>query len=152
MTKQYNRILAAVDGSSISRTVFRKALELADISKGTVDLVSVIDDGTFYGGLGNNPEYLSELTTTVQDQLDALTRELQPEFPDVKVGTMVVMGSPRKAIGIDLPTEWHSDLIVVGRTGLTKMQRFLLGSVSAAIIRNAVTDVLVVAPDEKEHE
>ena len=38
----------------------------------------------------------------------------------------------------------NADLVVVGSTGLNAVERFIIGSVSEAIVRHAPCDVLVV--------
>ena len=45
-------------------------------------------------------------------------------------------GDPRSQI-IDVAREWRADLIVLGPHGRTGLQRFLLGSVSEAVVRHA---------------
>ncbi|RKJ47427.1 universal stress protein, partial [Butyricicoccus sp. 1XD8-22] len=42
----------------------------------------------------------------------------------------------------------EADLIVCGATGLNAVERFLIGSVSEAIVRSAKCDVLVVRTPE----
>lgn len=49
-------------------------------------------------------------------------------------------GSPK----VILTSLTESDLIIVGATGLNRAERFLLGSVSENVVRNAKCDVLVV--------
>lgn len=49
-----------------------------------------------------------------------------------------------KARIIDHAAEWQADLIVVGSYGLRGLDRFLMGSVSAAVVRHAGCSVEVV--------
>jgi nucleotide-binding universal stress UspA family protein len=52
-------------------------------------------------------------------------------------------GQPADMI-LTLAAEYKSDLIVVGRRGMRGLERFLMGSVSTAVINHAKCDVLVV--------
>ncbi len=52
-------------------------------------------------------------------------------------------GDPKSRI-IDLATEWHADLIVLGSHGRKGLNRFLLGSVSQAVARQAPCSVQIV--------
>jgi nucleotide-binding universal stress UspA family protein len=45
---------------------------------------------------------------------------------------------------LTMATEFKSNLIVVGRRGMRGLARFLMGSVSTAVISQAKCDVLVV--------
>jgi nucleotide-binding universal stress UspA family protein len=59
----------------------------------------------------------------------------------------VVEGDPREAIPA-IADEWAADLVIVGARGLSAVHRFLLGSVSTAVVRAARCPVLVVKPHE----
>ena len=55
----------------------------------------------------------------------------------------VVPGEARESI-MAAAAEWHPDLIVIGSHGWTGLDRFLLGSVSEAVVRRAPCSVEVV--------
>jgi nucleotide-binding universal stress UspA family protein len=61
----------------------------------------------------------------------------------MKVTTAVQQGDPKSVI-IDTSEEWHADLIVLGSHGRKALDRFLMGSVSAAIARHARCSVEIV--------
>ena len=56
-------------------------------------------------------------------------------------------GSP-KLLFQKLASELHADLIMCGTSGLNAVERFIVGSVSEAIVRHAPCDVLVVRTEE----
>ncbi len=61
----------------------------------------------------------------------------------VNVTTAVIQGDPRIAI-IDDAEAWGADLIVLGSHGRKGLERFLLGSVSEAVLRHAHCSVEIV--------
>jgi nucleotide-binding universal stress UspA family protein len=59
-------------------------------------------------------------------------------------------GDP-KSIIIDYANEWNADLIVVGSCEKSRIEKFVLGSVSASIVKHASCSVLVVKPDGRDN-
>ena len=60
-----------------------------------------------------------------------------------KVHTVLEQGDPRIAT-IDYATRWKADLIVMGSHGRKGLDRFLIGSVSEAVLRHAHCSVEIV--------
>ena len=61
----------------------------------------------------------------------------------VNVTTAVVQGDP-KSIILDNAKAWGADLIVLGSHGRKGLERFMLGSVSEAVLRHAHCSVEIV--------
>jgi nucleotide-binding universal stress UspA family protein len=61
----------------------------------------------------------------------------------VNVTTAVVQGDP-KSIILDNAKTWGADLIVLGSHGRKGLERFLVGSVSEAVLRHAHCSVEIV--------
>ena len=61
----------------------------------------------------------------------------------VNVTTAVVQGDP-KSIILDEAKAWGADLIVLGSHGRKRLERFLVGSVSEAVLRHAHCSVEIV--------
>jgi len=61
------------------------------------------------------------------------------------VSADVKEGDPKRVLP-DLAAQWEADCLVVGARGLSRMQRFLLGSVSAAVAARAHCSVEVIRP------
>ena len=64
------------------------------------------------------------------------------------VETRLEFGSPKAIIPKRLASELGVDLIMCGTSGLNAVERFIVGSVSEAIVRHAPCDVLVVRTEE----
>ena len=56
----------------------------------------------------------------------------------------IEFGSPKVKIAKNIADDFKADLIICGATGMTAVERFLIGSVSESITRHASCDVLVV--------
>ncbi len=57
------------------------------------------------------------------------------------------LGNPKTIISFDFPRDHHNDMIIIGASGLSRMQRAVMGSVTSYVKRNAPVDVLVVRTD-----
>ena len=53
-------------------------------------------------------------------------------------------GNPKKIIAQEFPNDHNDDLIVIGATGLTAVERLVVGSVTNYVVRVAKPDVLIV--------
>ena len=60
------------------------------------------------------------------------------------VNIIIEYGSPKTVITKEIAKSVKADLIICGATGHTPVERYLIGSVSEAIVRSAKCDVLVV--------
>ena len=64
------------------------------------------------------------------------------------VETRLELGPTKLLIPKNLANELNVDLIMCGASGLNAVERFMIGSVSEAIVRHAPCDVLVVRTEE----
>lgn len=136
-----NRLLVAVDGSPSSIHAASLALALARRSEAAVIALVVVED------VGPLPTE-SEKPPGDRDRVEWLAeRRFAPvlEALGERAGSLerrVVEGSPPETI-CRVAEQESVDLIVMGSRGLTAAGRFLLGSVSDAVLRHAPCSVLV---------
>ena len=84
-------------------------------------------------------KYAKKLEEKALTKLQELKEEAEAKgVRDVQ--TVVEEGSPK----VILTSFEQADLIICGATGLNRAERFLLGSVSENVVRNARCDVLIV--------
>jgi nucleotide-binding universal stress UspA family protein len=136
----FHRIAVPYDGSLPSRTAFEYALEIAVRFGAELRVISVVR--------------LPEPTTRVE--LHAVIEEghehFHAEFEALAkraaergqtLATEVLDGHPADQI-LRAAERFHADLIVMGRRGRSTVGRWLLGSISERVLRDAHCPTLVV--------
>lgn len=149
MSITYKHILVAVDGSKEAEWAFKNSVEIAKRNNATLNLANVIDTRSFAA--------VEAYDRSIADKAQAFAEELLAGYKKeaeaagvTNVNVIVDYGSPKSVIAKDLAQKVEADLIICGATGLSTVERFLIGSVSEYIVRAAKCDVLVVRTDEHE--
>jgi len=141
---RYKKILVAVDGSESSIHALKESFKLATNEKSWITVVSVV------------PPYEGELELVgVRDIKKALRQPCEKALSisnDIAkaegalIKTVCEEGEAHERI-IDLAEAENCDLIIMGRRGLRRLERVLVGSVTARVIGYSHKDVLVVPRD-----
>jgi len=144
----YECILVGYDGSSASKKAVIRALRLARLSSAKLVVVTVIPPIQFLLGemLTPIPIDTGSLIENSRESLERLVKELREvnEYPAIEYD--ILEGDPAETLA-DYAKEKNCDLIVVGRRGMGRVERALLGSVSSRLVSLAQgVDVLVVEP------
>ena len=82
------------------------------------------------------------LRKQAQNLVDQALQRLKPN-KSISVDASLLPGPPKTVI-LDEAESWGADLIVVGSHGYSAWKRFLLGSVSQAVVSHAKCSVEVV--------
>src|SRR5215813_5991271 len=144
------KILLAVDGSAYSDAAVE---EIGKRPWPTASEVKVLS--TFELPLPPTPEawaippdYFEELDRSAREHAKAIVEKaletLKPRLDSSIVLTGEYLPGPAKAVILDEAEDWKADLIVVGSHGYRAWERFLLGSVSQAVVSHAKCSVEVV--------
>jgi nucleotide-binding universal stress UspA family protein len=84
------------------------------------------------------------LRTQAQDVVDRAIQTLKSKGnKNISIDATILPGPPRSVI-LDEAENWGADLIVLGSHGYRAWERFLLGSVSQAVVSHAKCSVEVV--------
>ena len=144
----YKHIVVPLDGSHNSKLALSEALKLVNQFNAELTLVNVADDKrliyTVTGtGIANTGGYYKEL----DEQATKILADGKKIAEDagVTVKAEVLHGSPKQVIAVEYPENHDVDLIVMGKSGTDAIDRLLVGSTTAAVVRNALTNVLVIA-------
>jgi nucleotide-binding universal stress UspA family protein len=84
-----------------------------------------------------------ETQTWVHSMVETLGQPLQAA--GLAVSSAIKEGDPKRVLP-DIAAQWDADCLVVGARGLSRVQRFVLGSVSAAVAVRAHCSVEVIRP------
>jgi nucleotide-binding universal stress UspA family protein len=138
---RYRKILVAVDGSESSMHALRESFGLANNEKSWITVVSVVP--TYAGDLsmvavGN---VMASLRRPCEEALSRANKIAKDEGALIK--TVCEEGEIYERI-VDLADAENCDIIIMGRLGMSKLERTLVGSVTARVIGHSQRDVLVV--------
>jgi nucleotide-binding universal stress UspA family protein len=91
-----------------------------------------------------DPEFEAVWKALREQAKDMVTKAAEKlKASKLKVSTSLVEGDPKSLI-IDAAKDWGADMIVVGSHGRKGLNRFLMGSVSEAVVRHARCSVEVI--------
>lgn len=130
----FSRILVPLDGRSASETVIPSALEFARSVGAEVVLCHVIT-GPLAANASAQPRYAVEYLRDVAQLFLAA---------GISCKTQVRRGDPAieiKTIALD----WSVDAIVMATRSRRKVEKFVLGSVADAVVRDSHLPVLLVS-------
>jgi nucleotide-binding universal stress UspA family protein len=144
---RYRKILVAVDGSNSSRNAFRQACRIARSDESWITAVTAIPLFQDQFDVISTKEKVSSALTREGENILSDIKKIAGE-EDVFVKVKLEEGSPADTI-IEIADENNFDLIVIGRHGKSRIERVLMGSVTARVIGHTPKDVLVV-PDNAE--
>lgn len=143
MIQGYKKILIGIDGSVESAAAFDKAVAVAKRNDAELLLVNVIDLRSF--------QSISTYDTMVAEDTKRGAEQLIADFADdaraagvTKIKTIVEFGSPKVMMATTIPTQEQVDLIMIGATGLSYIERLFIGSVAQYIVTHATCDTLII--------
>lgn len=144
------RVLIAIDGSEYSEAAVTEAATRVWPTNSEIRLITACPLSPAPMGeiWALPPDYFEKLDRVTREHAWAvqdaaklkLTRSLDPS---IKITGNIFTGAPRLVI-LEEAERWKADLIIVGSHGYGALQRFLLGSVSQAVVSHAKCSVEVV--------
>jgi nucleotide-binding universal stress UspA family protein len=143
----FRSIVVGTDGSETASKAVDAAVELAQLSGATLEIVSAyepVSGQRLREEARQVPEDVQWMVNPRED-VDATLRQAaeQAEGAGVSVNTYAREGDPADAI-LDVAEERGADLIVVGNKGMTGAKRFLLGSVPNKVSHHAPCAVMII--------
>ncbi|EGQ2823206.1 universal stress protein [Staphylococcus pseudintermedius] len=144
----YKNILIAVDGSHEAEWAFNKAVAVAKRNNAKLIIVNVIDSRTYTSFEVYDSHFTEKSKSFAEKLLDGYRQVAQHEGIQ-NVETRLEFGSPKSVLP-KLASDENSDvdLVMCGTSGLNAVERFIVGSVSEAIVRHSACDVLVVRTEQ----
>ena len=138
----YKKILVPTDGSEFAKKAQKHALFLAGVTGAEIVAVSVTENN-FVNGLPFDDEVyqlnqiLKERSEENLEEFDKLNED------DLKITHVIKEGSPARCI-LEVAVEEDVDLIVMGSSGKSGFDRFIMGSVADKVVNSAKCAVLII--------
>lgn len=141
----FQSILFPTDFSDCARTAFHLAGSLAGFHGAKLIVMHVND--ALYGKQTYAGIEVEIRPEAYPQQLLEQLKCLKPPYPEVPVEYLLTEGSPVEEI-LRIAREKACDLIVMGTQGRTGFRRWILGSVTEQVLRQAPCPVLTIPPAE----
>lgn len=140
----YKKVLLGYDGSKNAKRALDRAVALATEGGGSLRVVVAVNtvmivygpEAPYYP-----PDYAEQVTKGGQGLLDeavALAKQA-----GVEATGAVEDGHPAEVI-LRTSESQGTDLVVIGRRGISAARRFLMGGVSSSVVNHSKCDVLIV--------
>jgi len=141
------KILIAIDDSKFSEAAVLSVVARPGPPGTEIKVLHVLEPPSILMGrqmTAHDPEFES-VWQALQEQAEALVAKVtaQLQGAGLNVTPALAEGDPKSRI-IDVAGEWHADLIVLGSHGRRGLGRFLMGSVSEAVVHHAHCSVEIV--------
>ena len=143
------RILLPIDGSKFSEAAIDEVANRPWPEGSEVRIITAAEVPMIIGlePWAAAPVYFEQFEGAVRDSASTLVEnavtKLKSKGTPLRISCAVLEGSPREMI-VEEADRWGADLIVLGSHGYRAWERFLLGSVSQAVVSHAKCSVEVV--------
>jgi nucleotide-binding universal stress UspA family protein len=136
------KILISTDFSNLSRMTLGYVAAFArKVGADVIGTHAVTLPGPIYSHFEEAGQRFEELEAVLEQRLAQFFQH--PALKGLRIKTRLGMGVPEEAVN-NLASSEHVDLSVVAKHSRTGMERFFVGSVAEAIIRDSRVPVLVV--------
>lgn len=140
---KYEKILVPTDGSEFGKMALQRALNVAKYIGSEIIVLSVAEVNVSRGFRYRSAA--KELTVALVREAESIIEETK-EFTkdeDVNIQFMVEKGNPASII-LDTVDELSIDLLIIGSSGKSGVNKFVMGSVAEKVVSYANCDVLVI--------
>lgn len=133
------KVMFCYDGSEISQKALAKTLEYFKAMKPNIILVTVAEQAL--DASMENEAIFEEVEQKKHFELRKQAEWVAEQGFEVDV--VLAVGDAREML-IETVSKKDPDIVVIGRRGISKMKRMLLGSVSAYLVRHSERPVLIM--------
>src|SRR5678810_1005247 len=166
MSLNFKKVLCPVDLSAFSRAALKLAVNVADASGATVDILHVIHnpfddiylteitqtDPALIDAYATEPQRRAKLLRANEEHSEALLKQFCHELVQHygKERYHIRRGDPFEAI-LEASEDLMTELVVLATHGRTGVKRLVIGNVAEKIVRHAPCPVLTVKPVSYTH-
>ena len=141
-------VVVPLDGSPLSESALPYAEALAKALSLKMKIVRVVPIGWAVGyEIDSYHPQLDDIETEMVDDATVYLRGIRAELAtdDIEVEWKVLRGTPARAL-VELGRGDHHDIFVISTHGRSGLTRWVLGSVTEAVVRASRSPVLVIPP------
>lgn len=138
-------IVCATDFSSNAGHAIQYSLSLAKKINGMVYLLHAYESPIAFSEMPMTAILGAEAQIRIisEKKLEKIKRKAAEQFPSVSIETIIQRGQAAKLV-TTYADKIDADLIVVGKTGTGKVERFFIGSTASKVIQKANCPVLCI--------
>lgn len=141
---KYSKILVPTDGSEFSDIGELRALRAANEIGAKVVILSIAETDVSFGfRYKSAANALSEALVEESEENIEHAKEIAKDFPNVDIEYRIEKGRPAAVILDTLENE-DFDLLIIGSSGKSGVNKFIMGSVAERVVSHANCDVLVI--------
>lgn len=146
----YKKILLPTDGSDNAKRAGKHAIWIADASGADIIVLNVVEQ--YYPQISALPNFRESLYDELRDEGEKAVQTFREDLEisqcegickNIELTTKIREGKPYFEILRSIEEE-NVDLLVMGASGRHGLDRFVLGSVTERVLREAQVPVLVV--------
>jgi nucleotide-binding universal stress UspA family protein len=147
ISSHLRKLLVCTDGSPASEGAVNVGVELGILTDAKICLLEVINTPLEYELIPVIPQLLSALEEQARDRLRKYQEGAAATGVALEVAVRTSMSVPDGIL--EEAEDRNPDWIIVGRKGLSGLERLLIGSVSSRVIGSSPRHVLVVPREAK---
>ncbi|ANZ61842.1 hypothetical protein AYR62_04845 [Secundilactobacillus paracollinoides] len=142
----YQHILVPLDGSANSNQALQEAIELSRVFGAKLTLLTVVNNSNWIAASGS---IATDITKDYRERAERLLAQGRAitDKAGIQTTSVIKTGIPKNVI-VDYCQSEDIDLIVIGKSGADAINRLLIGSTTAYVVRHATVRVLVVNAQE----
>ncbi len=142
----FKRILFPVDFSKNAEKIMPFVSEMAGKFGAEIHCVHSLHVSTYYANIGMAAAYVAEFEMRTREEVEKkLDTFVATHFKGYKVTTAILTGRPGDQI-VAYAGDSKIDLIIMGHS-TTGLERAIMGSVAAHVVKYAPAPVLVISPE-----
>ena len=142
-SRMFNRILVAIDGSTMSKKALKSAIQFAKERYSKIGVIHVEKNLQIPEGMAN--ESIDDLYSAMREEGNEILNHaiLMADEEGIEVEPQLVFGEPAFQI-VKKANEGNYQLIIMGSRGLGGIKGLMLGSVSQKVSQLSHCPVLII--------
>jgi len=147
------KVLLAADHESFNEAIADFVINRSWETNTIFRIVNVVPAIYEYAYASSVPELMMDLRADAKNNAGIKVRhmalKLRDHFHLDNIQEVILEGHPAEML-LEHAEQWHADLIIMGSHGRTGLKKFLMGSVSSAVLDHSPCSVIIVRQKETQ--